>query len=68
MFDVRGKVVLITGSSRGIGKAIALQMAKSGSKVVISSRSKENCDDFAKELIDCSELLYRTKIRSRNFH
>ena len=50
MFDVRGKVVLITGSSRGIGKAIALQMAKSGSKVVISSRSKESCDDFAKEL------------------
>ena len=52
MFDVKEKVVLITGSSRGIGKAIAIQLAKSGSKVVISSRSKENCDILTKELSD----------------
>ena len=52
MFDVKEKIVLITGSSRGIGKAIAIQLAKSGSKVVISSRSKENCDHLAKELND----------------
>ena len=38
MFDVKDKVVVVTGSSRGIGKAISIQLARSGAKVVISSR------------------------------
>lgn len=50
MFDLTGKNVLITGSSRGIGKAIAKQMLLHGANVVISSRKQDNCDQVAAEL------------------
>jgi len=50
MFDLSGKVALITGSSRGIGKAIARQMAGHGAKVVISSRDKDACRMVAEEI------------------
>ena len=36
LFDLSGKVAIITGSSRGIGRAIAVRMAEQGAKVVIS--------------------------------
>lgn len=52
MIDLKNKVALITGSSRGIGKAIAQQYAAHGAKVVISSRKAEACEAVAKELTD----------------
>jgi NAD(P)-dependent dehydrogenase (short-subunit alcohol dehydrogenase family) len=50
LFDLTGKVVLITGSSRGIGKASAIACAEQGAKVVISSRKQDACDEVAAEI------------------
>lgn len=47
LFNLTGKVAIITGSSRGIGKAIAERMAEHGAKVVISSRKPEPCAEVA---------------------
>jgi len=47
LFDMTGEVAVITGSSRGIGKAIAFEMAEHGAKVVISSRKIDACEEVA---------------------
>lgn len=50
-FNLEGKVAIITGSSKGIGKAIAKGLAQNGAQVIISSRNQEACDEVVKELI-----------------
>jgi NAD(P)-dependent dehydrogenase (short-subunit alcohol dehydrogenase family) len=47
LFDLTGKVAVITGSSRGIGRAIAERFAQQGAKVVISSRKAGPCEEVA---------------------
>ncbi len=47
LFDMTGKVALITGSSKGIGRAIAEEMARQGAQVVISSRKADACQAVA---------------------
>lgn len=47
LFDLSGKIAVITGSSRGIGRAIAEAMAEQGAQVVISSRKAEACAEVA---------------------
>jgi NAD(P)-dependent dehydrogenase (short-subunit alcohol dehydrogenase family) len=47
LFDLTGKIAIVTGSSRGIGLAIAAAMADQGAKVVISSRKQDACEEVA---------------------
>lgn len=47
LFDLSGKVAIVTGSSRGIGRAIADALADAGARVVISSRGQAACDEVA---------------------
>ena len=45
LFDLKGRTALITGSSRGIGRAIAERMAQAGARVVVSSRKLDACEE-----------------------
>ncbi len=52
LFDLSSQVAVITGSSRGIGRSIAEQMALAGARVVISSRKAEACEAVAQAIRD----------------
>ncbi len=51
MFDLTGRVAVVTGASRGIGEAIAKAYAQRGARVVVSSRKQEACEGVAKEIV-----------------
>ena len=50
LFNLKNKSILITGSSRGIGKAIAKHSALHGANVIISSRKADACQATADEI------------------
>jgi NAD(P)-dependent dehydrogenase (short-subunit alcohol dehydrogenase family) len=49
-FDLTGKTAVITGASKGIGRAIALDMARAGARVVVSSRKLPACEEVVKAI------------------
>jgi len=52
LFDLTGKTAIVTGSSKGIGKAIAHRLAEHGANVVVSSRKLDGCEEAVKEIND----------------
>ena len=50
LFDLTGKVAVVTGSTKGIGRAMVEGLARAGASVVVSSRKQELCDEVAAEV------------------
>ena len=50
LFDLTGKVALVTGGSRGLGKEMVLAFAAHGADVIVASRKRSACDDVAAEV------------------
>ena len=63
LFDLSGKSVLITGSTKGIGRAMAEEMAFHGANVVISSRKADACEEVAREI---NEVLSKDSGNGKN--
>lgn len=56
IFDLTGQVALLTGASKGMGRCMAIGLAKHGSKVVVSSRKMDQCEEVANEINEiCGE-------------
>ncbi|MEM7061454.1 MAG: SDR family NAD(P)-dependent oxidoreductase, partial [Pseudomonadota bacterium] len=50
MFDLNGRVALVTGGSKGIGKAMCMGLARHGARVVVSSRKIDQCEAAVEEI------------------
>src|SRR5438874_12321357 len=54
LFDLSGRVAVVTGGSRGLGREMAFAFARFGADVVIASRKQESCEETAKEIRDAT--------------
>src|SRR5687768_6220787 len=52
LFDLTGKVAIVTGSTKGIGRAMASGLAHAGASVVVSSRKQDLCEKVASEITE----------------
>jgi NAD(P)-dependent dehydrogenase (short-subunit alcohol dehydrogenase family) len=53
-FDLTGKVAIVTGSTKGIGRAMVEGLARAGASVVVSSRKQDLCDEVAAEVSEAT--------------
>ena len=58
LFDLSGKVAVITGSGKGIGEGIAKLLSEAGAKVVVSSRTKADIEQVSSEIIEAGGVAY----------
>lgn len=58
MFNLKGKVALVTGGGRGIGEFMAEGLAEAGANLVIASRKVENCEETGKKLAEANGIKY----------
>jgi short-subunit dehydrogenase len=56
--DVRGRVVLVTGASRGIGRRVAVRLAQRGAKLALTSRSVAELDSLQRELASSDVAIF----------
>ncbi len=63
-FDIEGKIAVVTGAGRGIGKAIALTLAEAGADVVLVARTREQLEETAEEVrkLGCKALAIPTDV------
>lgn len=52
LFSLDGRVVVVTGGSRGLGREMCLSFAERGARVVVASRKLENCEALAAEIAE----------------
>lgn len=52
MFDLTGQTAIVTGSSRGLGRCMAVALAKAGAKLILTARDKKDCADTIKEIME----------------
>lgn len=66
LFDLTGRVAIVTGGSRGLGRAIALGLAKAGATVVVASRKLEACEQVVEEILALGSSGLAVAVRMQN--
>jgi gluconate 5-dehydrogenase len=68
LFDLSGKVALVTGASRGLGQYFARALARAGADIAITSRDKESLSDFADEIHVLGCRIFSTNLDVRDYN